>query len=337
MTTIGKLWTAGIAYVALAVGAGLSIMYNILDTMQVRGAAFDWADLVTAIAAPGMVVLMVEVFVSRWWIGTPWYVQALRWAGVLGIGGVAMRASWTHGHDWMASRGQTEDVAMAWPLAIDLLAIMATALILTGRIRGHVAMATFTPLAKDADGQLVATGQSREVAIEDLAAVATDGHKLANQAFVAMADEVRDGHDPMANRGHFRHEPGDVATGYVPPSDQEMATAAAAGPIEDTLATQPLSEAYAATLKAELEAWQLSADEAVTDAGQELAGEAEAFITPRTFSATVPAEAIKMIQAWDGIGEPKDFDAQVAAHFGKSARTARRWRSIVTGKPTSGA
>lgn len=143
MNKLSQLWTAGIAYVALSVGAGLSIMYNVLETMAVRGLLLGVPDLITAVAMPGIVVLMVEMFVSRWWIGRPWYMQVVRTAATAGIGGVAMRASWTHGHAWMLSHGQTKDVAMAWPLAIDLLAIVATALILAGRrtpvASGHVA------------------------------------------------------------------------------------------------------------------------------------------------------------------------------------------------------
>jgi len=268
VTTIGKVWTAGIAYVALAVGAGLSIMYNILDTMQVRGPLFDWADLVTAIAAPGMVVLMVEVFVSRWWIGLPWHIQLLRWSGVVVIGGVAMRASWTHGHDWMAGRGQAADVAMMWPLAIDLLAIMATALILTGRTRGHVATDT----------------------------VATDTMATDTMATDAMATDA-------------------------------MATA-----------TQPLSPEYAATLSAELDAWGNGVAVAIEDSGQSLATEAEIMANDRYQARrAVPAEAAEMILFWDPAAiDGKQVDALMAAYFGKSARTARRWRSLVTGQPTSG-
>src|SRR4051794_19355554 len=107
MTIIGKVWTAGIAYVALAVGAGLSIMYNVVDTMTVRGPALDVFDVITAVAAPAIVLLMVEMFVSRIWIGQPWHIQVIRWLATLAIGGVAMRTSWTHGHDFMAGRGQS--------------------------------------------------------------------------------------------------------------------------------------------------------------------------------------------------------------------------------------
>ncbi len=333
MTTIGKIWTAGIAYVALAVGAGLSIMYNVVDTMSVRGAQFDIYDLVTAVAAPGIVVLMVEMFVSRWWIGRPWYMQIIRATSCAVIGGIAMRASWTHGHDFMSSRGQTSDVATTWPLAIDLLAIMATALILAGR--GQLA--------------IVATGQ----------AVAKRGHGLRGifghdgQLATATANLVdtvatgqRYGHEdrPSDHDGH-----GQVAT---------MATSAGHGQVarwtddghghevvdcpdvamanEDVaMATQPLSEEYAATLAAELEAWDAGTEQAITDAGPELATETEQRLRPAP--GIVPEQASTMISTWDPtVITKKELDELVAEKCSVSLRTARRWRSIVTGSPTSG-
>ena len=298
MTSIGKVWTAGIAYVALAVGAGLSIMYNVVDTMAVRGAHFDIYDLITAVAAPGIVVLMVEMFVSRWWIGRPWYMQIIRATSCAVIGGIAMRASWTHGHDFMASRGQTEDVATMWPLAIDLLAIMATALILAGRTRGHVATG---------GGKAMATMATVGQAL-------SDGHELATLTL----DNGQEWTGPVATetgqRGHHGHEPGQP---YMTMVDEDM-----------TVATQPLSEEYAATLASELEAWGHGHDLAIRDAGRELAAQTE------MVASIVPPEAVEMIRSWDG-ENGKAFDAQVAERFGRSARTARRWRSLVTGAPTS--
>jgi hypothetical protein len=293
MTTIGKLWTAGIAYVALAAGAGLSIMYNVVDTMTVRGPALDIWDVITAVAAPAIVLLMVEMFVSRIWIGQPWHIQVVRWLATLAIGGVAMRTSWTHGHDFMASRGQSADVATLWPLAIDLLAIMATALILAGRVRGHVAMAK-------TDGQSVATGQRHGQS------VAIWAGPVASEADVAESE--------AAFNGHAGHD--DLA-----------------------MATQPLSEEYAATLASELDAWGRGHDLAIRDAGQELAAQAERYVNPRPVPVAtgVPDEARTLLLAWDPaqIGK-KDVDALLAAHFGKSDRVVRRWRSIVCGTPTSG-
>jgi len=132
---LGKIWTDSVAYVMLLAGAGLSILFNVVNTLDRRGDLIDWVDWVIAIAAPAFVVGMVEMFVNARWIGQPWYMQMLRWAGTLVIGGVAMRVSWTHGHELLLSRGQTADVAALFPLSIDLLAIMATGLILSGRVQ----------------------------------------------------------------------------------------------------------------------------------------------------------------------------------------------------------
>lgn len=132
-TKAGQIWTDSVAYVALLTGAGLSIAGNVANVLRTRGEAADTLDIVLAVAFPALVVLMVEVFVSARWRGLPWPMQVLRWAGTLSIGAVAMRVSWTHLHDLMADRGQSGDVSTLGPLAIDFLAIMATALILAGR------------------------------------------------------------------------------------------------------------------------------------------------------------------------------------------------------------
>lgn len=133
MTKLGKLWTDSVAYVALLTGAGLSIAGNVANVFRTRGAAVDTLDVVLAVSFPALVVLMVEVFVSSRWRGLAWPMQVLRWLGTLAIGAVAMRVSWTHLHALMLARGQEKDVATLGPLAIDALAIMATALILAGR------------------------------------------------------------------------------------------------------------------------------------------------------------------------------------------------------------
>lgn len=315
MTNIGKVWTAGIAYVALAVGAGLSIMYNVVDTMTVRGPALDIFDVITAVAAPAIVLLMVEMFVSRIWIGQPWHIQVIRWLATLAIGGVAMRTSWTHGHDFMAGRGQSPDVATLWPLAIDLLAIMATALILAGRTRGHLATGP-------------SLGQMAIDAMDTMATESEGGHGKGVATMATVEQGPATGHVAVAT------EPGQP---YVTMVDEDVA-----------VATQPLSPEYAATLTAELDAWGKSEPElrqADLEAAKYLPGyrtaplpgrDPEAQPEPQTFAAKIPPDAVAMIRDWDGLGEPRDFDAHVAAYFGRSARTARRWRSIVTGRPTSG-
>lgn len=133
MTKIGKFWTDSTAYLALVIGAGLSIAGNVADTYRTRGQDTDALDIVLAVAWPALVILMVEIFVSKRWVGLPWPMQVMRWFGTLAIGGMAMRVSWVHLNDLMVTRDQKADVATFGPLAIDLLAIMATALILAGR------------------------------------------------------------------------------------------------------------------------------------------------------------------------------------------------------------
>lgn len=133
MTKLGQIWTDSVAYVALILGAGLSIAGNVADTYRTRQGATDVLDIVMAVAWPALVILMVEIFVSARWTGLGWPMQVLRWLGTLSIGAMAMRVSWVHLNDLMSSRGQETDVAVLGPLAIDALAIMATALILAGR------------------------------------------------------------------------------------------------------------------------------------------------------------------------------------------------------------
>jgi Protein of unknown function (DUF2637) len=161
---LSKLWTDSIAYLALFAGAGLSIAGNVADTLRTRGPATDTLDLVIAVAFPALVILMVEVFVNARWIGLPRPMQVLRWAGCLSIGLIAMRVSWVHLNDLMASRGQKVDVAVLGPLAIDLLAIMATALILAGR--GHRATVQVSAVLEDSPAE-VATVQ-QDAALVDM-------------------------------------------------------------------------------------------------------------------------------------------------------------------------
>jgi hypothetical protein len=170
---IGQVWTGLVAYVALVIGAGLSITFNVVDVMEVRGAALDRWDILTAVAFPALVVLMVEMFVSRLWTGQPWPMQALRWGGTLSIGGIAMRVSWTHGHDFFINRGQAHDVANLGPLSIDLLAIMATALILSGRSASWSARAAARQAALDIPAP-VATAEPMDSWLDRMEALAAE-------------------------------------------------------------------------------------------------------------------------------------------------------------------
>lgn len=132
MELLSKLWSAAIAYVALFVGAGLSIAGNIADTYRTRGALTDVLDVILAGAAPLCVLLTIELFVSRRW-SPKFGFQVLRWLGCMSIGVLAMAVSWVHLHDLLLSRGQLPAVAAFWPFAIDGMAIMATGLILSTR------------------------------------------------------------------------------------------------------------------------------------------------------------------------------------------------------------
>jgi len=374
MTKLGKLWTAGIAYVALAVGAGLSIMYNVVDTATVRGPAMDIYDLVTAIAAPGIVVLMVELFVSNWWIGTRWPMQVLRWSGCLVIGGVAMRASWTHGHDFMIGRGQTADVATTWPLAIDLLAVMATALILAGRrVRG----------------QLPDTDIRQRVAMT-APDVATFKEKMSADTKTMSADEFASG---SYVRGHATDNPwtdtyarADMATDTTVTTDMgssypvsadmtdtDAVDAAVRGilgdfpPAADTpikivddgavsgqvkwaqMSTDtPRSWADLVGADNRLMDWVSGQDRAHADIADTLAAEAEAHLSAvmsadtlprrtRTPGVSYPVEFALMATAWDPDVLPRaDMVKLSAAYFVVSERTVRRWLAAVLLEPVSG-
>jgi hypothetical protein len=181
MTRIGKFWTGAVAYVSLLVGAGLSVAGNLADTYRTRGADVDGLDKVMAAGWPILVLLAIEMFVSPRWSPARMF-QVWRWIGCLAVGGMAMVVSWTHLHDLMASRGQLYVVTVLGPLAIDGMAIMATGLILSTRVRGHMATAMPSPVMTA--GHYYAGG-SQAVAMDMTAdtdkfvrgmAAATDGH-----------------------------------------------------------------------------------------------------------------------------------------------------------------
>lgn len=260
MSKLGKIWTDSVAYVALIIGAGLSVAGNIVDTFRVRGQATDVLDIVMAAAWPGLVVLMVELFVSSRWTGQRWPLQVVRWAGTVAIGAIAMRVSWVHLNDLMASRGQKADVAILGPLAIDLLAIMATAMILAGRTMPDRA------------------GQSRTVATEPAVRTAsTAGHPDAGQ-LDTLADE---------------------ASSYL-----ERMAMAVSGP---SVLPVPVSPAPARAPRG-----------------------------PRT-----SLNLAELARVLDGlaphVASNKEADELAAGHYGVSARTVRRARATIEGRPVSGA
>lgn len=135
--TLSHLWASSVAYVMLLVGAGLSVAGNVADTFRTRGGGTDQMDIILAAAWPVLVLLAIEGFVSQRWSQRPGF-QALRWIGCSGVGLCAILVSWVHLHDLLLSRGQLPLVALAGPLAIDGMAIMATGLILSTRTTAAV-------------------------------------------------------------------------------------------------------------------------------------------------------------------------------------------------------
>lgn len=137
MTRKGKLWSYGVAYVSLGVGAGVSVAGNIADTHRIAedsGRTPDNLDIFIAGFWPAAVLLVIEMFVSRLWPKS-FGAQTIRWSASITFGFIAAFMSWIHLSDLLLSRAQPETVATLGPLAIDGLAIMATALILAAR--GH--------------------------------------------------------------------------------------------------------------------------------------------------------------------------------------------------------
>lgn len=178
MSKIGRLWTDSVAYVALILGAVTSIAGNVANVLRVRGDLTDGLDLFLAGFFPGLVVLMVEVFVSARWRGLPWPMQVLRWAGCAAVTVVAMRVSWVHLHALMVSRGQEADVAILGPLAIDFLAIMATALILAGRGQAQ----SVSELGSSPDNPIVLPAYDSPVLAAHEASLANPVTTLADEA-----------------------------------------------------------------------------------------------------------------------------------------------------------
>lgn len=225
-----------------------------------------------------------------------WSLQTLRWTGVLIVGSLAMIVSWSHINELLAARGQNALVSILWPLAIDGLAIMAMAKILAMRVAN---LSTGNVATELASGMAMATGHAGP-ALDTLAKeVATLGHDVTD--FLAKADR-------------------DVATGQM--------------------ATDALPE-----WAAQLSSFDEDMDMAIRRSGQDLASEAEQYVAMTTGNALpkrvpvsqgVPAEAVELLRAWDGrTHEGREVDELLAAHFGKSARTARRWRSMVLGPVSS--
>jgi len=195
---LGKIWAHAIAYVALFLSAGLSIAGNVADTFRVRGEATDILDVILAGAAPALVLLTVELFVSQLWSRSLGY-QVLRWIGCMGIGALAMGVSWVHLNDLLSSRGQMDIVATAWPFAIDGMAIMATGLLLSTRGKGRpgLAAAMSTAVSDVLDTFDPAGPRTPYVATEEDARVSADIMANPMDYVSPSSQEGRDAEDSV--------------------------------------------------------------------------------------------------------------------------------------------
>lgn len=310
MTKLGKLWTGAVAYVSLLVGAGLSVAGNLADTYRTRGADIDNLDKVMAAGWPILVLLAIEMFVSPRWSPARMF-QAWRWIGCLAVGGMAMVVSWTHLHDLMASRGQLYVVSVLGPLAIDGMAIMATGLILSTRVRGHVSVGVGRSFGDIVD--TMATGQ-RVSADTDTATF-----KERMSAAMAVDADTRD----------------------------TIMRVNVAADMTDTDTPRSWADLVGADNK--LMDWVSGQERAHADIADTLAAEAEAHLSAVTSAPSLPkrtrtasglsapAEFMVYAASWDPIElDRADMVKLSAAYFQVSDRTARRWLAAVTGAPMSG-
>jgi hypothetical protein len=325
MNKLSTYWTGAVAYLSLLVGAGLSVAGNLADTYRVRGDLVDAVDIALAVGPPLATLLVAELFVSQW--PRAWSLQAVRWGGTITVGTLAMVVSWLHLSELLAARGQTALVAILWPLAIDGLAIMAMAKLLAMRGQVDSGHAAATPalvaklLAKRGHGQSTVASVAKPAYVATEEDVAISEAILANPMdYVANSDVANwadDGH------GHEGEDCPDAAT----PALLDVATVATGQPA--TMATSPLDT------PTDWDAELAALDRAIDGAGHALA---ERVIEPGVAAAPVvtgvPAEARDLLAAWDpAVLSGPEVDALLAEHFGKTARTARRWRSMV--RPTS--
>lgn len=293
MTKIGKLWTGGVAYVSLLVGAGLSVAGNLADTYRTRGLSVDTLDKVMAAGWPILVLLAIEMFVSPRWSPERMF-QVWRWLGCLAVGGMAMVVSWTHLHDLMHSRGQLFIVSVLGPFAIDGMAVMATGLILSTRTRvarrtGGQGLKLFTDIADAAQMSVdIADG------IEAAAQMSTDAFRDSTDRLLALPDFT-------------------------------MSADMSADMSVDPMATRPDGDLSAWTAGYEQALDELSAD--IGDEAEAYVRAATEDILPQRTRTSVPEEFAAIAGTWD-MYEPMsraDMIKMSAAYFEVHPRTVRRW------------
>lgn len=337
MTKIGKLWTGGVAYVSLLVGAGLSVAGNLADTYRTRADAVDTLDKVMAAGWPILVLLAIEMFVSPRW-STDKLFQVWRWLGCLAVGGMAMVVSWTHLHDLMSSRGQLYVVSVLGPLAIDGMAIMATGLILSTRVRA---------VSADIRERPEVSGVTR---CPDCGRTDTCSHivrdTLGHPDLVTRdMDTVRSFQLNLSGVSADTH-------GMDPSAMDRIAalpdvTGTLSGRVDmsaDTTWHEDWDDVTVTRPAGDLDAWTSGYERALDTLSADIPAEAEAYLSAmstdtttlpqrtRTPSGSVPQEFVDMATAWDPARVSRaDMVVMSAAHFGVSTRTVRRWLSAVLG------
>lgn len=279
---------------------------------------------------------------GKFWTGAVAYVSLLVGAGLSVAGNLA---------DTYRIRGQATDavdivLAVGPPLATLLVAeLFVSEWPRTWSVQSvrYVAMAVVGTLATvvswlHINELLIARGQLPLVAI--LWPMAIDGLAIMAMAkILVMRGHVASSHVATATRHELASLAEAVASGQT--GGQFVATA-------EDVAT---SQAALATSKdidwdAEMAKWEQGVDMAIRDLGQDVASEAEQYVAkvtghplpkrPIPVSQGVPAEAAELLRAWNPLALPSiEVDELLAAYFGKSARTARRWRAMVLGSVSS--
>lgn len=285
---------------------------------------------------------------GKFWTSAVAYVSLLVGAGLSVAGNLAdtyrIRGTLTDAVDIVLAVGPpiasllvAELFVSAWPRKLSVQAIRWAGTISVGLLATVVSWLHINELLS-ARGQLTLVAILWPLAIDGLAIMAM-AKILVTRGHVATATPLAieaDGH--LVATGHGQ----EVAIDQL--ATVAMATEVATWPsLLEPMATPDVRTEVAmakdidamATLRADIDAWERGGDTAIGDAGQELAAEAQAFLAPVKTASSVPDDARQVIESWDGPTE--DLDAYLVDRFGKSTRTARRWRAIVAGRPVSGA
>jgi hypothetical protein len=273
---------------------------------------------------------------STYWTGAVAYLSLLVGAGLSVAGNLAdtyrIRGGLVDAVDIVLAIGPplatllvAELFVSQWPRAWSLQAVRWGGTITVGTLAMVVSWLHLSEL-------LAARGQTALVAI--LWPLAIDGLAIMAMAkLLAMRGHGQAVATTLAN-GDVLSGPVDsvatVATEMDKPRSALRDVASMASGHEVTAADMTPFVATPTDWDAELAKW----DTAIDVAGQDVATAAEAITRPVATVTGVPAEARDLLTAWDpqALSGP-EVDALLAEHFGKTARTARRWRSIV--RPTS--